>query len=72
MAVTSDGVVLFNLAHLLTPDDVRRLRVKLGDIGGVVFVGVEVPRRLRHRVRREVRDVLDDVVGRVGPEVRRG
>jgi hypothetical protein len=70
MAVTSDGAIFVNLAHLLTPNELRELRLKLAGFGGHLFIGVEVPRRLQGQVQGEVRDVLEDVVGRLGPGLR--
>ena len=70
MAFTADGKIVINLAHVLGPREVRQLRDRLGDISGTIFVGVEVPVGLRREVAREVRVVLDDVVGRVGHRVR--
>jgi hypothetical protein len=70
MAVTIEGNVIINIAHLLDPDELLELRAKLADLGGMVFVGVEVPRRLRGQVGADVRDVLEDVVGRLGPQLR--
>lgn len=70
MAFTADGTIVVNLAHVLGLREVRQLRDRLGDISGTIFLGVEVPRGLRREVARDVRDVLDDVVGRVGHRVR--
>lgn len=70
MAFTADGKIVVNLAHVLGAREVRQLRDRLGDLGGRIFVGVEVPGGLRRQVAREGRDVLDDVVGRVGHRVR--
>lgn len=70
VAFTADGRIIVNLAHVLDHREVRQLRDRLGDISGTIFVGVEVPVGLRREVAREVRVVLDDVVGRVGHRVR--
>jgi hypothetical protein len=71
MAVTSDGSVLVNVMQLdvgCDPTEAVRVLLKLHH---EVFVGVVVRKGHRRTLMRDVDDALADVVGRLGPRLRR-
>jgi len=70
MAVLSDGTVVFNVTHLGYGDDPLEAVRQLIEEGHEIFVGVVLPRELRHELRRDLHDVLADAVGRAGPKFR--
>lgn len=69
MAFTTDGKMLVHLAHLVEVADLAAILKEAKKVGGTIFIGVEVPRKMRAEFARDLRDVLDDVVGRLGPRV---
>lgn len=71
MALASDGTLLLNVAHLDGMANVVAAVQRLLDDGHQVFVGVAVPARLRRELLRDVEDAAADVVGRLGPRLRR-
>ena len=71
LAVASDGTLLVNVAHLDgMPDPVAAVQ-RLVDDGHQVFVGVAVPAPLRRELLRDIDGAAADVVGRLGPRLRR-
>lgn len=71
IAITSGGQLLLNVTHLDGMADAVAAVRRLLDEGHQVFVGIAVPVGLRRQLRRDIDDATADVVGRLGPRLRR-
>ena len=72
MAVASSGEVLVNITHVL--DDVHDPAAAVQQLvleGHGYFIGIAVPGGLRRELLRGVDDAAADIVGRLGPAIRR-